>query len=94
MPSAPRLNSPLICSVRCHLTPLFTTLTLASIASYLNVDFSANVTLRVAYVSGLPHVLVVCRAGIEPGDELLLDYGQVTITPTLTLTLALRTTAR
>jgi len=46
------------------------------INSYLNVAFSANMTLRVAHVSGIPHVLVVCKAPVEPGDELLLDYGQ------------------
>lgn len=45
------------------------------INSHLNVAFSANVTLRVAYVRGMPHVLVVCRAAVEPGEELLLDYG-------------------
>ncbi len=45
------------------------------INSYINVSFAANVTLRTAYIGGTPHLLVVCLRDIEPGEELLLDYG-------------------
>lgn len=45
------------------------------INSHLNIAFSANVSMRTAYVNSYPHILIVCTQDIEPGDELLLDYG-------------------
>ena len=45
------------------------------INSYLNIGFGPNVTLRTAYIGGMPHLLVVCLQDIEAGDEFLLDYG-------------------
>ncbi len=42
------------------------------INSHLNISFSANVTMRTAYVNSYPHILLVCTQDIEPGDELLL----------------------
>lgn len=47
------------------------------INSYLNIAFGPNVTLRTAYISGMPHLLVVCLSDIEIGDEFLLDYGNM-----------------
>lgn len=32
--------------------------------------------MRTAYVNTYPHILLVCTQDIEPGDELLLDYGE------------------
>lgn len=45
------------------------------INSHLNIAFGPNVTLRTAYIGGLPHLLVVCLENIDIGDEFLLDYG-------------------
>ena len=42
------------------------------INSHLNISFSANVTMRTAYVNSYPHILLVCTQDIEPEDELLL----------------------
>ena len=42
------------------------------INSHLNISFSANVTMRTAYVNSYPHILLVCTQDVEPGDELLL----------------------
>lgn len=46
------------------------------INSYLNIDFGPNVTMRTAYINTYPHLLIVCLRDIEPGEELLLDYGK------------------
>lgn len=46
------------------------------INSYLNVAFKPNVSMRTAYVSTYPHIVVVCTEDIEIGDEFLLDYGE------------------
>ena len=46
------------------------------INSYLNIAFSANVTMRTAYINTYPHILIIALATIEIGDELLLDYGK------------------
>ncbi len=46
------------------------------INSYLNIDFSPNVTMRTAYINTYPHLLIVCTRDIEVGEELLLDYGK------------------
>ena len=45
------------------------------INSHINIAFAPNATLRVVYVAGLPHVVIVCTADIEPDEEILLDYG-------------------
>ena len=46
------------------------------INSFIGLAFTPNVTLRTAYVDTLPHILIVCIADIEVGDEILLDYGK------------------
>jgi len=46
------------------------------INSFRNIAFSANVTMRTAYISTYPHLLLVATQTIEPGDEILLDYGR------------------
>ena len=46
------------------------------INSYLNISFYPNVTMRTVYINTFPHLVVVCTKDIEPGDELLLDYGE------------------
>lgn len=46
------------------------------INSYLNIDFSANVTMRSAYLNTYPHIVIICTKDIDIGDEILLDYGK------------------
>ncbi len=46
------------------------------INSYLNIAFTPNVTMRTTYINTYPHVVIVCIRDIEPGEELLLDYGK------------------
>ena len=46
------------------------------INSYKNIGHLPNVAMKTAYVHGMPHILILVIAHmIEPGDELLLDYG-------------------
>jgi hypothetical protein len=45
------------------------------INSYLQIAFSANVTMHTAYINTYPHILIVCCENIEINDEILLDYG-------------------
>jgi SET domain len=40
------------------------------------VDFAPNVTMRTVYINTYPHIAIVCTRDIEPGEELLLDYGE------------------
>lgn len=49
------------------------------INSHLNISFSANVTMRTAYVNSYPHILLVCTQDIEPGDELLLVISNMNV---------------
>ena len=45
------------------------------INSYINVDFSPNVTMRTVYMNTYPHLVIVATKDIEIGEEILLDYG-------------------
>ena len=45
------------------------------INSYINVDFSPNVTMRTVYMNTYPHLVIVATKDIEVGEEILLDYG-------------------
>lgn len=46
------------------------------INSYLNIDFSPNVTMRTCYMNTYPRILIVATKSIEIDDEFLLDYGE------------------
>jgi SET domain-containing protein len=46
------------------------------INSYLNVEFSPNVTMRTAYMNSYPRILIVAMRDIQVGEEFLLDYGE------------------
>jgi hypothetical protein len=46
------------------------------INSYLNIDFTANVTMRSAYPNTYPHIVIICTRDIDIGEEILLDYGK------------------
>ncbi len=46
------------------------------INSYINVAFFANVSMRSVYINTYPHIILVCTADIEVGEEFLLDYGK------------------
>jgi hypothetical protein len=43
--------------------------------SNINISDEPNVTSRISYIDGLPRVLYICTNDIEPGEELLIDYG-------------------
>ena len=46
------------------------------INSYLNIEFSPNVAMKTVYIDTYPRIIIIVVAmTIEPGDELLLDYG-------------------
>jgi len=40
-----------------------------------NISDEPNVTSCVSYIGGLPVVIYICINDIEPGDEMLIDYG-------------------
>lgn len=46
------------------------------INSYLGVAEKANVIMKTAYISKIPHIMVICTEDIEPGQEILFDYGE------------------
>lgn len=46
------------------------------INSFRNIAFAPNVTMRTAYIGTYPHLLLVATQTIEPGDEIVLDYGR------------------
>ena len=46
------------------------------INSYQNIDFLPNVKMKIAFIDGLPRVLIVVIKQIEIGSEILLDYGE------------------
>lgn len=41
----------------------------------MNIAEEPNVKSSVCYIGGLPRVLYICINDIEPGDEILVDYG-------------------
>ena len=45
------------------------------INSYLGIASTPNVVMRTGYLNSYPHVIIVCGRDIQPGDEILLDYG-------------------
>ncbi len=45
------------------------------INSYINVGFLPNVVMKTVYLNTYPHIIIICIDDIEPGDEILLDYG-------------------
>jgi hypothetical protein len=47
------------------------------INSYLNVEHLPNVAMKTVYIDTYPRIIIiVTKLIIEPGDEILLDYGQ------------------
>ena len=47
------------------------------INSYRNIEPIPNVVMRSVVVNKLPCIIILCskHSGIEPGEEILLDYG-------------------
>ena len=46
------------------------------INSYLGVADKANVIMKTAYISKVPHIVIICTEDIMPGQEILFDYGE------------------
>ena len=46
------------------------------INTYQGISDHANVTMSTVYMDTYPHIVIVCKEDIPPGQELLLDYGE------------------
>lgn len=49
------------------------------INSYLSISFSPNVVMKTVYVDTTPIIVIVCIDNIDIDDEILLDYGERSI---------------
>lgn len=45
------------------------------INSFRGIASTPNVVMRTGYLNSYPHIILVCGRDIQPGDEILLDYG-------------------
>lgn len=46
------------------------------INSYIGVAERPNAIMKTVYINSLPHIVVICTETIQPGEEILFDYGE------------------
>jgi len=54
------------------------------INGYQNIEFVPNLEMKTVYISTHPHVVLICTADIDIGNEFLLDYGVCYVTEYMT----------